>query len=392
MFGKMEPGDRARAQRLATTVLQRMDQADQILSPYLRKAPPAFVMNVLRLAVIEVAVFETPPHGAVSAAVELVRRDRKHRHLSALSNAVLRRVVSDLAERWPELAPQMLPAWIRDPALLAWGPAVVHAMELAHMRPASTDLTLRSNTTEGLIPELGGSELPTGSVRLTAPGQISKLPGYEQGAWWVQDAAAAIPARVLDVKPGERVLDLCAAPGGKTMQLADSGADVIAVDASASRMKLLSENLKRVGLSAKEVVEDALDWEPSEPFNAILLDAPCSATGTIRRHPDLPRIKDGSEVKGLVKLQEQLFDRAIDWLRPGGRLVYATCSILPVEGEDQVKSALSRHPKLRLDFDAMQRTELDPAWIGEFGIRLRPDHWPEHGGLDGFFIAAFARD
>ena len=230
--------------------------------------------------------------------------------------------------------------------------------------------------------------LPTGSLRLAQAGQISALPGYAEGGWWVQDAAAALAARLVDAQPGERVLDLCAAPGGKTLQLAATGAEVTALDISSARMARVSANLARTGLTAQLVVADALHWEPEGKFDAILLDAPCSATGTIRRHPDLPFVKDGSELPGLVTLQAALIDRALGWLRPGGRLVFATCSLMPDEGEAQLSAALDRHPGL-----AVERTDLpgvDPSWwSAEGGLRLRPDYWTDQGGMDGFFMARF---
>ena len=200
-------------------------------------------------------------------------------------------------------------------------------------------------------------------------------------------AAAAIPAQVLGVKPGEAVLDLCAAPGGKTMQLAAAGADVTAVDMSPARMARMAENLARARLKATSVTADALTFEGG-PYDAILLDAPCSATGTIRRHPDLPHAKDGSEFPGLFALQERLIDRALALLKPGGRLVFCTCSLLIDEGEEQLRDALDRHPGVAVDQAALARPGIAPEWIGpEGGLRLRPDYWSDKGGMDGFFIA-----
>jgi 16S rRNA (cytosine967-C5)-methyltransferase len=263
----------------------------------------------------------------------------------------------------------------------AYGRDVVTAIETVQALEPPLDLTLRPG-----FPSPEGEVLPTGSLRLTAFGQISTLPGYAEGGWWVQDAAAALPARLLGARPGERVLDLCAAPGGKTLQLAAAGAEVTALDVSPTRMARVTANLARTGLAARTVVADALEWEPEERFDAILLDAPCSATGTIRRHPDLPFVKDGSEISGLVALQARLLDRALGWLKPGGRLVFATCSLLPEEGEGQLAAAVARHPGL-----AVERVELagvEPGWWTDAGgLRLRPDHWADRGGMDGFFMA-----
>jgi 16S rRNA (cytosine967-C5)-methyltransferase len=228
-------------------------------------------------------------------------------------------------------------------------------------------------------------------VRLANAGQVSNLPGYEAGDWWVQDAAAAIPARVLNAQPGERVLDLCAAPGGKAMQMAAAGAHVTALDISGKRLARVAENLARTGLSAEIVEGDALEYQ-AEPFDAILLDAPCTATGTIRRHPDLPYAKDGSDFPALFVLQEELIDRALGLLKPGGRLIFCTCSLLIDEGEEQIKDALERNPGITVDATALNVPGIDPVWISpEGGLRMRPDYWPDLGGMDGFFVAVLRK-
>ena len=260
------------------------------------------------------------------------------------------------------------------------------AMEAAHQQGAPIDLTLKSGST----PIEGAELLPTGSLRLHGHVHVSALPGFAEGDWWVQDAAAALPARLLDAQAGERVADLCAAPGGKTMQLAATGADVIAVDINEQRLKRVTENLTRCGLRAKLVTADALEWHPDAPLDAILLDAPCSATGTIRRHPDLPFIRDGYGIGDLIELQERLLDHALSLLRPGGRLVYATCSLIPDEGEVQVDEALARHPGLTVERPVLDG--IDPAWITEEGgLRLRPDYWADNGGMDGFYMAVLRK-
>jgi 16S rRNA (cytosine967-C5)-methyltransferase len=371
----LAPADRARALRLAQAVLRHLEPADRALDRHLRKAPPLSVRNALRLAVVERAQ-GAPAHGVVNAAVEIVRRGKRTAHLAGLVNAVLRALPDAPFEGQP---PQRMPRWLRQQLVHAWGREVVSTIEAVQAAEPSLDLTVRPGFP---VPE--GDLLPTGSLRLAHAGQVSALAGYTTGGWWVQDAAAALPARMLGVQPGERVLDLCAAPGGKTLQLAAAGAEVTALDISAARMARVEANLARTGLSARLAVADALHWEPEEPFDAILLDAPCSATGTIRRHPDLPFVKDGSEVAGLVALQAQLLDRALGWLRPGGRLVFATCSLLPEEGEGQLAGALARHPEL-----AAERVDLpglEPGWwTAEGGLRLRPDYWAARGGMDGFF-------
>jgi 16S rRNA (cytosine967-C5)-methyltransferase len=378
----LPPGDRARALRLASDVLRHVEAVDKVLSRHLRKAPPLTVQNVLRLAVVERAM-GAASHGVVNAAVEIVRQGKRTAHLAGLVNAVLRGLPeSGLLERLP---PQRMPRWLRQPLVHIHGREVVTAIEAVQAKEPPLDITLRAG-----FPAPEGEILPTGSLRLTNPGQVSALAGFAEGGWWVQDAAAALPARLLGAAAGERVLDLCAAPGGKTLQLAATGAEVTSLDISSTRMARLEANLARMGLAARLVVADALHWEPEQAFDAILLDAPCSATGTIRRHPDLPFVKDGSELAGLVELQSRLIDRALGWLKPGGRLVFATCSLLRDEGEDQLAAALSRHPGLRVEAIDLPGVPQD-WWTEGGGLRVRPDYWAERGGIDGFFMARVTR-
>ena len=372
----LSPQDRARAQRLATDVLRQIEPLDITLGQYLRKAPPLPVLNILRLALHEIAT-GAAAHGVVNDAVTLAKSGRKTQHQASMINAVLRQIPAE-----PIAGPvQKLPRWLRQPMVHAYGRDAVAAIEAVQAGTPPLDLSIKPGAE---LPE--GQLLPTGSLRLTAPGQVTGLAGYAAGGWWVQDAAAALPARLLAPAPGARVLDLCAAPGGKTAQLAAMGAQVTALDISGPRMGRIAENLKRLGLGAEMVVADALHWQPSTPFDAILLDAPCSASGTIRRHPDLPFVKDGSDLPALVELQAQLLDRALGWLKPGGRLVYATCSLFAEEGEGQIAAALSRHPGLKVV--PADLPGIDPAWLTEAGaLRLRPDFWAELGGMDGFFMA-----
>ena len=383
----LDAADRARAQRLALAALRRAGPADALLAPHLRKAPPAVVRAILRLAVAELTERPDEAHGIVSSAVSLARGDTRAAQAAGFVNAVLRKLTAaPLA-----LGVQRLPGWLRAPLVQRFGKAAVKGIEAAHLAGAALDLTVKRTDEAAVWAErLGAMRLPGGSLRLAAGVQVSALPGYDEGAWWVQDAAAAIPAQVLAVRPGERVADLCAAPGGKTLQLAAAGAAVVALDVSESRMARVRENLARCGLAADCVVADALAWQPGEGFDAILLDAPCSATGTIRRHPDLPFVKGPEDLPGLVALQAALIDKAVGLLKPGGRLVYCTCSLLPVEGEDQFAAAPARHPGLTRDQGAVA------GWPGTWdarggGLRIRPDHWAEHGGIDGFFIGAFRK-
>ena len=385
----LAPEDRARAQRLALAVLRQAEPADAILKPFLKKMPDGRGRHILRLAAVEICAEGTAPHGAVGAAVALMGEDQKTRHLSGLANAVLRKVASEGPARWPTLPPQRLPGWLRGRLQSAWGGKATAAIEKVQAAQPPVDLTPRGDAAE-LAEATGGRVLPTGSVRLATAGRISALPGYDTGAFWVQDAAAALPARVLAVQPGERVLDLCAAPGGKTPQLAAAGALVTAVDISEARLARLAENLERTGLQAEIAVADALEFDDT-PFDAVLLDAPCSATGTIRRHPDLPFVKATGDLKGLVALQAAMLDRAVALTRPGGRLVFCTCSLLPEEGEAQAEAALARHPDLVPDPAALAVPGVETDWTGPHGLRLRPDVWAAEGGIDGFFIAAFRR-
>lgn len=381
LVAPLDPGERARAQSLVTGALRWASRSDRLLGPHLRRRPEDRVLNAMRLALFEIFVEGTPSHAAVNGAVSM-----SPKRVKGLTNAVLRNVLRGEPD-WGALPLPQMPKWLRKPLVAAWGKEVVTAMEAVHASDPPIDLTLKNpSESETWVERLGAERRLDGGLRLQRGGQVSALPGFDGGDWWVQDAGASVAARLLDAKPGERVLDLCAAPGGKTMQLAATGAEVTALDISRKRMKRVEENLKRTGLAAKLVTTDALDWEAEEPFDAILLDAPCSATGTLRRHPDLAYARDGSGIAELIELQAKLLDRALTWLRPGGRLVFATCSLLPDEGEVQVSEALGRHSGLRVAYP--DADWIDPQWQSETGgLRLRPDHWASTGGIDGFFVA-----
>lgn len=388
VLDRLPAEDRARAQRLAQETLRGMERADRILQKHLNKYPPLTVRNALRVGTVELCTGGAA-HGVVNAMVSVVAGDRHLSHLKGLVNAVLRKVAAEGPEAWTARRAPRLPKWLRGPLVEAWGAEAMAAMETAHFKGAPLDLTAKSDPA-ALAERLGATLLPNGSVRVQGGGQVSAMDGFAEGDWWVQDAAATLPAIILDAKQGEVVLDLCCAPGGKTMQLATTGAEVRAVDDSHSRMQRVKENLARTNLTARTFIKDARHFQGQ--FDAILLDAPCSATGTIRRHPDLPHAKDGSDFGALIALQEELLDHAWSLLKPGGRMVFCTCSLLPDEGEVQIDEALERHTDMTVDRDALARDGIDPEWISsEGGLRLRPDFWADQGGMDGFYIVCLRK-
>ncbi|WP_099827744.1 RsmB/NOP family class I SAM-dependent RNA methyltransferase [Oceaniglobus indicus] len=388
---KLDGPARARAQRLAAGTLRWMDRSDRALGPFLRNKPHLRVLNALRLALFEIYVEGTADHGAVNDAVSLVREGGDTASQAGLTNAVLRNILRQGPEAWAALPVPRLAKWLRKRLTADHGKPAVAAMEAVFATVPPLDLSAKSDPA-AVAQAVGGTVLATGSVRLAGAGQVSALPGYDTGDWWVQDGAAAVAGRLLAARPGERVIDLCAAPGGKTLQLAATGAEVTALDQSVKRLERVRENLARCGLTADVIAADALRWRPDTPFDAALVDAPCSATGTVRRHPELPRIKDGSGLDELIALQAAILDAALEMVKPGGRVVFCTCSLLRAEGEDQLLAALGRHPGLTVDRAALESPGIDPAWITpEGGLRLRPDYWADLGGMDGFFIAALTK-
>jgi 16S rRNA (cytosine967-C5)-methyltransferase len=375
--------DRAAAHRLAAAVLRRMGTLDAVLEPLLRKAPPTPVRHVLRLGVAGLLLLGTPDHAAVATSVALARK-RGLAPFAGLVNAVLRRVAALGAAALDGLDGPRLdtPAWL----WASWG-ELARPIAQAHQSPAPLDLTLRA-TAES---PPGGETLPTGSIRFPPGTRVAELPGFESGAWWVQDAAAALPARLLAVRSGERVADLCAAPGGKTAQLAAAGAHVVAVERDRARLARLRNNLARCHLSAETIEADALTWRAPAPFDAVLLDAPCTATGTIRRHPDIPHLKRPRDVAAMTEAQDRLLTAAAEMLRPGGRLVYAVCSLQPAEGAARVEAALARGGLRHVPFTAEELANLRQARTPEGYLHTHPALWPEHGGMDGFFAGRLVK-
>ncbi len=374
--------DRAAAHRLAATVLRRMGTLDAVLEPFLAKAPPPRVRLALMMGAAQLLFLDTPPHAAVGTVVSLVR-ERGLAPFAGLVNAVLRRVAGAGTAALDGLdGPRLdVPAWLWS----SWGRDARPIAE-ALGREAPLDLTLAPGAA---MPE-NALLLPTGSVRLPAGTRVAELPGYEEGAFWVQDAAAALPARLLAPLPGERIADLCAAPGGKTAQLAAAGARVSAIERDSGRLHRLRQNLSRLRLETETIEADAGLWRPSEPLDAVLLDAPCSATGTVRRHPDVLRLKRAADLGPLVDGQDRLLAAAAGMLRPGGRLVYAVCSLQPEEGPQRAEAAI-RFGLQPDPFTPDELSALPEARTPEGWLRTHPGLWAERGGMDGFFVARFVR-
>jgi 16S rRNA (cytosine967-C5)-methyltransferase len=382
LSSRLDPRDRAAAHRIAATVLRRLGSLDEVLSPFLRKEPPPPARHALRIGAAELLLLDTPPHAAVATAVDLVPKA-----FAGLVNAVLRKVATEGPAVLDGLdAPRLdTPAWLWSAWHAAYGPAV-RAMAEAHRGPAPLDLT----PAPGAEPPSGIEALPTGTWRMAPGTRVTDLPGFAEGRFWVQDAAAALPAILLAPQPGERIADLCAAPGGKTAQLAAAGAEVTAVERDTARLARLAENLARLHLPATLVQADVAAWTPPALFDAILLDAPCTATGTIRRHPDVAHTKRARDVQAAAQAQARLLAAAVRMLKPGGRLVFATCSLQAEEGE----AHLARAATLGLEHQPWTAADLPglPEAITPAGcLRTRPDFWPGRGGMDGFFAARFRR-
>ena len=384
----LEPRDRAAAHRIAAMVLRRAGTLDAVLEPWLRKAPPEIVRHALRIGAAELLFLGTAPHAAVGSAVGLVPKP-----FAGLVNAVLRRVAEAGVAALAGLDAERLdtPPWLWSAWHEAYGVAV-RGIAAAHRAEAPLDLTLAPGATAPPGGEALGDAGPAGGTWRYPPGtRVADLPGFAEGGFWVQDAAAALPVRLLRVRPGERVADLCAAPGGKTMQLAAAGAQVVAVDRDARRLPRLRENLARVGLTAAVVEADATAWDGGgAAFDAVLVDAPCTATGTIRRHPDVLHLKRPRDVAAAVVLQGALLAAAARLVRPGGRVVFASCSLQPEEGEGHLAAAAA----LGLVPEGIFSGEVPGLGeaVGAQGmLRTRPDLWGEWGGMDGFFVGRWRK-
>ncbi|MDX2113211.1 MAG: transcription antitermination factor NusB [Alphaproteobacteria bacterium] len=386
-FQMLSPSDRAFAQLLVKTTLRRLGQIDALLAQLMEKPVSApRIVHTLRLGAAQLLFLGTPPHAAVHSSVELAKQLKLER-LSGLVNAVLKKIAQDGAKliSTDDAAAICTPAWLYASWLSAYGKDTAHAIASSHLSEAPLDISVKKNPAQW-AETLGGQLLPNGTIRLAQARGLTQLAGFAEGEWWVQDVAASLPAMLLGNVKGRQVIDLCAAPGGKTAQLIAAGAKVTAVDQSKERMALLKANLHRLKFSADYVVANALKYTPASAPDAILLDAPCSATGTARRHPDVLRHRTSDDISRLTQTQAALLERAADMLKPGGTLVYAVCSLQPQEGEAQIEKFLAQRKDMALQ-------AIRPADIGGLTecitkrgeLRTLPCHLAESGGMDGFY-------
>ena len=386
-FAGLSPRDRGFAHAVVLATLRHLGPIDRALAAKLAKEPPEAVRNILRLGAAQAFVLNTPAYAAVGASVDLAAAVRETRPFKGLVNAVLR----GLTREPPDMTdPEALaPSWLFARWTSAFGAESARAVAAQIAAEPATDLTARDHAATPPA-ELEVEVLPGGTWRTALRGDVSTWPGFGEGQWWVQDASAAVPARLFDLGAGQTALDLCAAPGGKTLQLAATGASVVAVDRSAARLVRVTENLARMGLAAETVTADAGDWADERTFDAVLLDAPCSATGTFRRNPDVLWAAKPGDVAALVAVQSRLLDSAARRVKPGGRLVYCVCSLEPEEGEAQVAQFLARQPQFRLAPVATGEGGSPPESLRPDGtLRILPHQ--RAGGTDGFFVARFER-
>jgi 16S rRNA (cytosine967-C5)-methyltransferase len=399
-MAELSARDRAFARLLVATVLRRLGQIDTLIAECLNTplAPRAAIIHdVLRLGIAQLLFLRTPPHAAVATSVDLahVRGFLSHK---GLVNAVLRRLSLEGPGRIEaQDAPRLnTPLWLWHSWSRAYGEEGARAIATAHLKEAPLDLTLRGEDDqaqgESWCEKLQATKLPTGSLRRVAGGSITGLPGYAEGAWWIQDAAASLPVRLFERVAGQVVVDLCAAPGGKTAQLANAGAHVTAIDRSSRRLDRLVANLSRLGLTVSATAADALTWRPDHPVDAVLLDAPCTATGAIRRHPDVPHLKQPEDVARLATVQENLLRAAVDMLRPGGTLVYCTCSLEPEEGPERIAALLRSGAPVEHRPIAPAEIGAPAEWVTPEGdLRTLPYHLAEYDGVDGFYAARLVK-
>lgn len=394
----LDSRDVSLARSIATVALRRLGLIRHALATLLETGLPRQAGRLeftLIAAAAQLLFLDAADHAAIDLAVRATKLEPKTTPYSGLVNGVLRNLLRRRDE-FLELAASGdydTPAWLLQRWRKHYGEETARAISAMHMREPPLDLTVKSGPEEW-AERLDGVVLPTGSVRLRTRTPVVELPGYEEGEWWVQDAAAALPARLLSAKTDERLLDMCAAPGGKTAQLAMARAHVVALDRSAERLKVLAGNLSRLGLRADVAVADATGYQ-AQPFDGILIDAPCSATGTARRHPDVPWTKKPGDIETLAALQTKMLARAALLTKAGGRIVYCTCSLEPEEGEQQIASFLRRNPDFRRD-PVTPADGVPSEFINRDGdLRTLPCYWPNEdprlAGIDGFFASRLVR-
>ena len=383
-FAALEGRDRGFARAIATATLRRLGGIDAVTARFLQRPLPETAPEaraLLRSGAAQLLVLGTPAHAAVGETVETANAMRGGRPFAKLLNAVLRKVAAEGPALFAAQTPSVdLPAWLFTRWGAAYGGDVADAIASALKQEPLLDLTVKSDAA-GWAEKLQGNIAPTGSVRLpSSHDSVTALPGYDDGAWWVQDAAAALPARMLGDVRGKSVLDLCAAPGGKTLQLAAAGAHVTALDRSEQRLRLLRESLARTKLSAEIVCGDAVAWRPAELFDAILLDAPCTATGTLRRHPDIAWLRRPDDVRKLAALQTRMLKAAAEMVKPGGVLVYAVCSLEPEEGPAIVDAVVKAGVLNRAPLARGEIAGADEFITANGDLRTLPSAWPDIGG------------
>ena len=395
---KLAARDRAFVRLLIATALRRLGQIDAVLAACIDREVPArhaIVCDILRLGCAQLLFLKTPAHAAVDTAVRMTN-ERGRGAYKGLVNAVLRRVSRTGEEMIAaqDAAKLNTPEWLWQSWAAAYGEDAARAIAGANLEEPPLDISVKADAVKWAA-NLGGTVLATGTVRRAAhthAGPVTELPGFADGAWWVQDAAAAIPATLFGDVSGKTVIDLCAAPGGKTAQLAAKGAKVMALDSSRSRIDLVAENLKRLKLEAELVRDDALTWRPREPAPFVLLDAPCTATGAMRRHPDIAHLKTLADVKRLAALQDRLLDAAAQMVARGGCLIYCTCSLQKEEGPDRIAAFLARTKEFsREPIGAAEVGGLDALINKEGDLRTLPFQLRESGGIDGFYAARLRR-
>ena len=392
----LDARDRAFARAIAATTLRRLGQIDAVLAPLVKRSPPGRVQAFLQTAAAQMIFMDVAPHAAVGDTVALVKDDRKGEPFSGLVNAVLRKVAETGKADAARVPPvKNIPGWMRSEWERLYGKAAVRRMAVLLSNSPTLDLSVKSDPT-GWAERLGGDVIGETTVRLDSIGNVAALDGYETGDWWAQDVAAALPAKVLEQVAGglggKRVADLCAAPGGKTLQLSSMGGRVTSVDLSEARTQRLRENLERSGLDAEIIISDLEAYQPEELFEAVLLDSPCSATGTFRRHPDVLYNRRERDITPLTRLQDKLLSHAANCVSPGGVLVYSVCSLQEREGAARVNAFLKAMPDFRLvELSDVPGLDLSEDRTKDGMIRILPSDAPDGRGMDGFFIAALKK-